>query len=256
MKTFHDHFSRDSEGYAKFRPGYPPALFAWLATLPARRELAWDCATGTGQAATLLAPYFHRVVASDPSLTQIRAATRRAGVHYLAATGEASALAPGAVDLVTVAQAFHWLDRDRFYLELDRVIAPGGVFAAWTYGMFRSIPEVDAVLDDFYHHTVGPYWPAERVHVEEGYRTFRIPIEETPAPPFAIEADLTLPQLLGFIRTWSAVGRYTADRGTDPVMELTTRLVPAWGDPDAPRHLVWPLTIRGGRWRRTTGRAA
>lgn len=54
---FADHFSVRSRDYARFRPSYPPALFAWLAeTAPARR-LAWDCATGSGQAAAGLLGY-------------------------------------------------------------------------------------------------------------------------------------------------------------------------------------------------------
>ena len=48
--SFADHFSRVATDYASYRPRYPKDLFAWLAGLPARRELAWDCAAGSGQA--------------------------------------------------------------------------------------------------------------------------------------------------------------------------------------------------------------
>jgi SAM-dependent methyltransferase len=250
MTGFADHFSRDSSAYAKFRPTYPPALFGWLATLPAKRSVAWDCGTGTGQAARLLTPYFGRVVASDPSRAQVKAADRGTGARYFAALGETSALATERVDLVTVAQALHWIDRDRFYRELDRVTAPGGALAIWSYGIFQSTPEIDAIVGRFYRDTVGPYWPAERVHVETGYRTIDIPIDEVPSPSFSIEGRLTLPQLLGFIRTWSAVGRYMADRKTDPVVELERELGAVWGDPDETHLLVWPLSLRAGRWRR------
>jgi len=250
MTGFADHFSRDSSAYAKFRPVYPPELFQWLATLPARQSVAWDCGTGTGQAATMLTPYFTQVIASDASRAQIKAADRSTRVRYFAALGEASSLAPARVDLVTVAQALHWIDRERFYQELDRVTAPGGALAIWTYGIFRSAPDIDAVVTRFYRDTVGPYWPPERVHVESGYRGIDIPIAEVRSPGFDIEGRLTLGELLGYVRTWSAVGRYIAARGNDPVPELEQELRPVWGDPARAQRLIWPLSVRAGRFRR------
>jgi SAM-dependent methyltransferase len=246
--SFSDHFSRDSSSYAKFRPRYPAGLFDWVARLVPVRRLAWDCGTGNGQAATSLAGYFDRVVASDPSRGQLLAATRVPGVHYVAALGEWSALAGGRVNLVTVAQAYHWLDHPRFFAEVDRILAPGGVLAVWFYGLLHATPAIDAALADFYDGTVGPYWPPERVHVDTGYRQLPLPVDEVSAPVFAIEADLTLPQLLGYIRSWSAVGRFVAERGYDPVLGFAAELAPAWGNPDSTRRIVWPLTVRAGRW--------
>ena len=248
MTRFADHFSRDSVAYARFRPRYPPELFAWLATLPAGRSIAWDCGTGTGQAAALLTPHFDLVVASDPSRAQLAAADRTSGVRYVAGSSEWSALGAHRVDLVTAAQALHWFDRDRFYAEVSRVLAPGGAFAAWSYGVLRSTPAVDRVIGRFYGETVGPWWPPERALVEGGYRDIAIPIAEVAAPPFAIEARLTLDELLGYIRTWSAVGRFIAARGHDPIPELGERLRPVWGEPSAARNITWPLTVRAGRW--------
>ena len=248
MSGFADHFSRDSVAYARFRPGYPPELFAWLATLPAGRSVAWDCGTGTGQAAALLTPHFGLVVGSDPSRAQLAAADRSSGARYFAGSSESSALAGRRVDLVTVAQALHWFDRERFYREVSRIIAPGGAFAAWSYGVLRSTPAVDRVIARFYGETVGPWWPPERVLVENGYRDLAIPVAEAAAPSFSIEARLTLEELLGYIRTWSAVGRFVVGRGYDPIPELGEALGPVWGAPAVARPITWPLTIRAGRW--------
>lgn len=248
MSGFADHFSRDSVAYARFRPRYPPELFAWLATLPAACSIAWDCGTGTGQAAALLTRHFDLVVASDPSRTQLAAADRTTGALYVACPGEWSALGARRVDLVTVAQALHWLDRDRFYPEVSRVMAPGGAFAAWSYGVLRSSPAVDRVIARFYGETVGSWWPPERALVEGGYRGIAIPIAEVPPPPFAIEARLTLEELLGYIRTWSAVGRFISAQGHDPIPELHEALLPVWGEPSVARRITWPLTVRAGRW--------
>ena len=248
MSGFADHFSRDSVAYARFRPRYPPELFAWLATLPAGRSVAWDCGTGTGQAAALLTPHFDLVVGSDPSRTQLASADRTSGARYFAGSSESSALGRRRVDLVTVAQALHWFDRQRFYREVTRVLSPGGAFAAWSYGLLRSTPRVDRVITRFYEETVGAWWPPERALVEKGYQNIPIPIAEVAGPPFSIEARLTLDELLGFIRTWSAVGRFIAARGHDPMPELGEALGPVWGEPAVARQISWPLTVRAGRW--------
>ena len=100
----------------------------------------------------------------------------------------------------------------------------------------------------FYDETVGPWWPPERALVEKGYQNIPIPIAEIAGPPFTIEARLTLEELLGFIRTWSAVGRFIAARGFDPIPELGAALGPVWGEPAKARRITWPLTVRAGRW--------
>ena len=56
-----------SEHDASARPTYPAELLEYLASLVERRELAWDCATGTGQAAGMLVDHFARVVARNRS---------------------------------------------------------------------------------------------------------------------------------------------------------------------------------------------
>jgi len=246
-QVFRDLFSRDSASYAKFRPRYPSALFTWLATIPEERRLAWDAGTGSGQAATMLAPHFERVVGSDASLAQVRAADRVANVHYLAALADASALAPGRVDLITVAQAFHWLDRPRFYAEVRRIAAPGAVLAIWGYARLTADPAIASILERFYDGTVGAYWTPERREVEREYAGIEIPIDEVTPPSLAIEAPLSLGDFLGYVRTWSAVGRYITANGRDPVEELAPALAVVWGDPETRRPILWPLFVRAGR---------
>src|SRR5690606_4114436 len=69
--TFEDHFSQIAASYAQYRPQYPPTLYAYLAQNAPGRALAWDCATGNGQAALGLAAYFDQVIATDASAEQI-----------------------------------------------------------------------------------------------------------------------------------------------------------------------------------------
>src|SRR5438132_5354114 len=97
---FKDHFSGLAAEYAKFRPHYPDELFEYLALISPRRELAWDCATGNGQAAVGLARHFDRVTATDASAQQIESAEPDERISYRVAPAEASAIDSASVDLI------------------------------------------------------------------------------------------------------------------------------------------------------------
>lgn len=248
MPTFRDHFAFAASAYASFRPRYPAALFEWLASETRGHERAWDCGTGSGQAAIGLAAHFGSVVATDPSLTQLASAERADGVDYVAMSAEASALGAGTLDLVTVAQALHWFDRARFFAEVDRVLRPGGLLAVWSYGLITIEPAIDARLRHFYSDTLGAYWPSERALVDSGYAGIALPYPELAAPRLAMEASWTLAQMLGFLSTWSAVGRYRAAVGADPLPEFSNDLAPVWGAQEH-RQVRWPVTMRAARKR-------
>jgi SAM-dependent methyltransferase len=217
-----------------------------LAARVPRTELAWDCATGNGQAAIGLAAHFQRVIATDGSAAQIAAAVPHDRVTYRVALAEASDLPSSAVDLVTAAQAVHWFDRDAFFREARRVLVPGGVIAVWCYSLLEIDDRVDALVRSFYEDTVGPYWLQDRQLVDVGYRTLDFPFDEFELPPLAIEQHLTLDQLGGYLRTWSATQRYAADRGEDPVAPLIAEIATSWGEPSAARGARWPLSVRAG----------
>ena len=125
-------FSSLSREYAASRPLYPQELFDWLASCVNRREVAWDAATGNGQAALGLATRFDRVIATDRSAGQLEHARPHPRIEYRIATAEESGLPAHSVDLVAAAAAIHWFNLGRFYAEVGRVIRPGGLLAAWT----------------------------------------------------------------------------------------------------------------------------
>jgi SAM-dependent methyltransferase len=248
-----DHFSAVSGNYAAFRPRYPPELFDWLAGVAPGRGLAWDCACGSGQASGDLAGHFSRVVATDLSASQLEEAPPHPRIEYRVAVAEAGGLPAAAVDVVTVAQALHWFKLDHFYAEVRRVLRPGGVLAAWCYGICQvADPEVDPGLQDFYHRVVGPYWPPERKLVEDGYRSLPFPAPELAAPPLTLVHEWSLDTLLGYVRSWSATARYLRAVGADPVPPLAADLGRVWGDPARRRKIRWPLSVRAavmtGRW--------
>lgn len=244
--AFADHFSGAAAEYAVFRPRYPAALFTALAQLAPGRDAAWDCATGSGQAAVGLAAHFARVVATDASAAQIAAAAAHPRITYHVATAEASGLAPHGVQLVSVAQALHWFDQAAFHAEVRRVAVPGGVLAAWGYALFELDPAVDALVHHFSEHTLAGHWPPERVHVDAEYRTLPFPFDELPFPAATIEQPLTLAGLAGYLGTWSAVLRYRQAHGRDPVAALVRELGPWWGDAAQPRVVRWRVFGRVG----------
>jgi SAM-dependent methyltransferase len=248
--TFKDLFSAGAAAYARFRPNYPPELFAWLAATVARRELAVDVGTGNGQVAVALAEHFQRVVGLDPSEAQIANAAAHPRVEYRRAPAEATGVAAGSADLITAGQAFHWFKHDAFFDEVRRIARPGGeaVLCVWTYSMARISPEVDAVVDDLYTRYMGRYWEPERRLVEELYQNVDVPFDALPVPAFNMRATWRLTHLFGYLGTWSPLKRYIEAHGTNPIEEVAPRLTRAWGD--APeREVVWQLGVRAFRVR-------
>jgi SAM-dependent methyltransferase len=149
------------------------------------------------------------------------------------------------VDLITVAQAAHWFDLDAFYREAERVLKPSGVLALWCYGLAHVTPEIDSLVETFFSKTVGPYWPDKRRHIDNDYATLAFPYKQLATPRFEMELTWTADQCLDYLKTWSAVKRYEADRGINPVDALCGPLSAAWGE--QPRTVTWPLTLKAAR---------
>lgn len=115
--------------YELGRPDYPPEINRLLAEHaglgPASTIV--DVAAGTGKLTRILAEQPATLVAVEPMAgmrTQLRHAVPSALVA--AGTAEQLPLRTGSVDVVTVAQAFHWFDVDEASRELRRVLGPGG----------------------------------------------------------------------------------------------------------------------------------
>ena len=98
-----------------------PALMSDLAQQAPDRALAWDAGCGNGQASLGLAAHFERVVATDPSATQIGQAAAHPRIDYRVEPAEHGTLAAGSASLVAVSQALHWFDLDAFHAEVRRV---------------------------------------------------------------------------------------------------------------------------------------
>ncbi len=245
--SFKDHFSARSALYAAYRPHYPDSLFAHLAGIPARRQVACDCATGNGQAAHGLARHFGQVAAIDASRSQLAHATQHPVINYAVAAVEMIPLRSQSVDLVTVAQALHWFDLACFYDEARRILAPGGAIAVWGYGdPILDDPRLNDIVHRYNRETIESYWMPERMILLDGYATMPFPFREVEQPEFSLKCDWTLAELCGYLRTWSATAAYAAAHGTDPVVAVEVELAPEWGPLEARKRLTWPLHLRIG----------
>ncbi len=243
-KEAKDNFSRQSADYARFRPGYPQELFDWLYSHCAGYGAAWDCATGNGQAAVNIAEKFEVVYATDLSISQLENSIKKENIIYRQGKAEEPDFENDSFDLVTVAQALHWLNHDKFFSEVKRVAKNGAIFAAWGYGLLSILPEINELIHKFYTDITGPYWDKERRHVDDHYASIPFPIEELPCPVFAMHYNWTFKHIIGYLNSWSAVQHYIKMKKANPIDIIKSDLEKAWGDGE--RLVTFPIFMRAG----------
>lgn len=244
--TTKDLFSGHASLYASFRPTYPTALFDYIDQFVPKKDRAWDCATGNGQIAQHLATRYTEVIATDISKKQLANAYLANNIHYQICPAEKTSLPSQHVNLITVGQALHWFDREAFFSEAKRVLAPGGILAAIGYSFLHINPKVDQLILHFYSDIVGPYWDEARKLVEEKYASINFPFEEIPVPSFSIETKWTLPQLLGYLESWSATQKFIQARQYNPITDIEHELKKIWPANQA-HNVTFPLFVRMGR---------
>ena len=150
-----------AEHYAKYRPRYPCELYGliweYCGIQPGcRQPLAVDLCCGTGISSRPLAEHFDRVIGIDISQAQIDIAqTDLQNVKYcLGPTEDLSFLPDECVDLITCATGMHWLNREKLFSEVERVLRPCGVFVAYAHGLFH----LDNVMANQYLQEVRKSW--------------------------------------------------------------------------------------------------
>ena len=245
--TFKDYFSQQAAAYSTYRPRYPKALFEYLASLCSRCDRVWDCATGNGQVAMSLVPYFQKIIATDASASQIENAATHPSIYYRIEPAEKTSIETASIDLITVAQALHWFDRARFFTEAQRVLKHNGIMAVWCYKLLSISEEIDPIIEEYYRDIVGNYWPVERQLIEEEYRSIHFPFEEIDPPQFKMEAMWSLDRVFGYLETWSATQRFIADRRSNPIDLIRPRLTEAWGGSNASKLVSSSMAMRIGK---------
>jgi len=126
------------------------------------------------------------------------------------------------------------------------VLVPGGVLAAWCYSTCNVAPEVDDVLLHFYSVTLRSFWPPERRHTDDGYRSLDLPLDEIRAPALEMVEEWTLRQFVRYVRTWSGTNKCIAALGEAPVLAFEEALRERWGPEERRRRVTWPIHCRLG----------
>jgi ubiquinone/menaquinone biosynthesis C-methylase UbiE len=241
-----DLFSKQADLYARYRPTYPPELYDYILGFVNKRANAWDCATGNGQAAQVLAGYFNTVEATDISEAQLQKAVKKPNIRYRICPAEQTPFEESSFDLITIATAYHWLNWKEFYREATRVGKPGAVVAAWAYHLVRCRDEnINTIIDHFYKNIVAPYWDKGRKYVDEAYATVAFDFEPLPSAPFEINVSWSKEAFKGYLLTWSAVQAYIKQNNSSPVDLIAADLDLAWQEEKKPFH--FPIFLRIGR---------
>lgn len=121
-------YLQDSERYERVRPGYPTEAVEWL--VPAGTHRVADVGAGTGKFTRNLVVRCLEVTAVDPSNDMLSVLGQHLpDVRRMQGTAEATGLNTASVDLVTIAQAWHWCDPAAASAEAARILVRGGALA-------------------------------------------------------------------------------------------------------------------------------
>jgi SAM-dependent methyltransferase len=216
-------FHGRAEDYARYRPGYPAdAVDALLQGLPRACRVA-DVAAGTGILSRLLAARGARVLAVEPNASMRAAAASHPDVDWIDGTAEATGLSDGSVDLVTIAQAFHWVDVPSALREFARILRPDGRLAIMWNRRSRDDPFTLGYRSVF--EVMDAEAPAERSQFDPALVTATDRFHELRKLEFVNSQRLTEEQVLGRARSTSTVPLTgpRSERIFDMLRELHTR---------------------------------
>jgi ubiquinone/menaquinone biosynthesis C-methylase UbiE len=242
-----DLFSKQSDLYARYRPTYPKELYEYILSFVKEKNTVWDCATGNGQAAVVLADHFKKVIATDISAAQIEKATLKENIEYLVCPAESTPFEENTFDLVTVAQAYHWINWKEFKKEVVRVSKPGAVIAIWTY--YRNnigVKKIDEAVYSFYQNVTKPYWDYERKYVEELYETVEFDFELLRVKQFETILNWKREDMFGYIGSWSAIQKYIKVNGHSPMPIIEEEIEKLWPEGEV-KKVVFPIYLKLGR---------
>lgn len=240
-----DLFSSQSRAYAAFRPTYPAELYQFIFRHTTNFDLAWDCATGNGQVARDLSTRFMKVYATDISQQQLDEAYKTPNIEYSISKAEQTAFQNNSFDLITVGQALHWINTERFYAEVNRVGKKNSTIAVWGYSLLTVERAIDKLFNEFYFDKVGKYWDAARKLVENRYSGIEFPFANKQEASFEIKAGWSLEQFAGYLTSWSATQKFIKTEGFDPVPEFIQSVKQLWNESEI-KSVSFPVFVKLG----------
>lgn len=255
-----------AELYAKYRPKYPDAIYQLIgdycrAPGASGLNVAVDIGCGSGQGTFPLCDIFDHVVGVDISQSQIEQALRlqnldnKYGADRLKfLVGPAEDLSfrdDNSVDLISVAAAIHWLDADKFYKEVDRILKPGGSLIVYTYVLPKPDKEEAVQIEaQFYKEHLSEYASSRIFPKLEDYE---IPYgDEHGVRSVPMNYSLSVQEYVGLITTLSVSQTYLQHNPSSEIFDdLTQRLLNLYTDPvtkeEIPMYTTSTVTVRTGR---------
>ncbi|GFQ95641.1 methyltransferase [Trichonephila clavata] len=212
--------AKHAQLYAKYRPNPPESFINSIVTylkskITTPLKKAIDVGCGSGQSTVVLSPYFDSVLGIDVSEAQIECAKQMhtlSNVEFRVSKGETLPATSSSVDLVTFSQSLHWFNTCEIFPEVQRVLKPNGVIAA--YGYWIPIPkindeskdkEIDQLINQYLHEErLGSYWDKERYIVQEHYINISLPFKDKCRLSLVQKTESSLADYIGYFSTWSS----------------------------------------------------
>jgi SAM-dependent methyltransferase len=162
MRDSSDIWTGKASSYDRARPTPPAALLDLLTQvidLP-HPALVVDLGSGTGLSTAIWGERTERVLGIEPNgdmrqkaLHAIEHHPYATHIEYREGVAQQTGLPPACADIVTAAQAFHWMEPTATLAEITRILRPGGLFAAYDYDWPPAI-----------------HWELDRLALETGSR--------------------------------------------------------------------------------------
>lgn len=241
-------FGLTHHAYRQFRPHYPQQLYTRvLDSLDRPRDLAVDLGAGTGLVSVVLGSCFQRVVAIEPDPNMAAHLKESApAIELQSVVAEQAQFEPASVDLVTCANAFHWMAGRDVATAIGGWLGDGGLFAGWRYPM----PTMPAVIADLVRDEL-PRWAGFLDRRSLDMRSMQTCFGER--PEFELLADEIMPNpvvmnvdaLIGFLRSVSFIAAFLRSLEPDAaeryLEQIAERLRERIGEGEV--VLDFPLTL-------------
>lgn len=216
--------------YSKYRPTYPSdlvdAITSYVNRFGGSLGLALDVACGSGQSTFYLKDAFQKIIGVDISMAQIQEANRKCralkvdNIQFKTGSGMELPIESESVDVVTIAQALHWLDVDMFFVECKRVLRPKGCLAVYGYGnICLANKQCNTMLSNFYRNTLQGCWHDARYHIDDEYRGIHLPLANSKRINMTMPYKTSLEAFMGYISSWSGYQKYCEDHPENTVLE-------------------------------------
>ena len=230
--------------YTQHRPTWNASCIEAIVQLCPHRERALEVGCGSGQATSLLASHFQRLIATDPAPELIKLAPTIPNVKWHISRAEEVVAEQGSVNAIFAFQAAHWFDMDAFAIACRDMAAEGCRIILCGYNLPRVHKEVDCAIDAFYE-SLSDDWDERRRYIDDCYTSLKFPFSELPPPDVSpLEEEWTVTQMLAYLRTWSAVNHKNIRTGIDPVIAFEPTLCSIWGT--RKYNIRWQVFLRAG----------